>query len=103
MTLLQVEDLEQSRDLDEQAYKEVCGGFAGFLSGLFAVSGGGFPGITNNYFMDIDVTQNIVQQNPVNLTIGVGEGATFAMGGGISIAPVNAASPVNLIQGGPTG
>ena len=102
MTHLQVEDLEQNRDLDEQAYRDVCGGFAGFLSGLFAPApgSGGMPSITNNVFIDYDYTQNVFQQNPVNLSIGAGDNSIVAIEGGISIMPVSAGSPMTFVYGG---
>lgn len=98
---LELNDLAVSTDLDEQAYREICGGWAGFLSGLFAPTPGGMAGMTNNFFIDYDVTHNIFQQNPVNLTVGAGDGSVVAIDS-LNITPVSAGSPMTFVQGSPT-
>lgn len=98
---LNMKDLECSQELDQKACRELCGGWAGFLSGLFAGSPGGMRGITNNIFVDYDETTNIFQQNPVNLTIGAGDGSVVALGN-LNITPVSAGSPMTFVQGAPT-
>lgn len=97
---LELNDLDLSTDLDEQAYREICGGWAGFLSGLFASTPGSMPGMTNNFFIDYDVTHNIFQQNPVNLTVGAGDGSVVAIDS-LNITPVSAGSPMTFVQGQP--
>lgn len=97
---LELIDLEMSQELDQQAYTDICGGWAGFMSGLFAPTQGGFPGMTSNYLIDYNVTQNIFQQNPVNLTIGAGDGAIVAIDS-LNITPVSAGSPMTFVQGSP--
>ncbi len=96
-------DLERNDDLDAQAYKDVCGGWAGFLSGLFAPTPGGLlPNMTSNYFFDIDVTNNMytMQQNPINLSIGAGNGSVVAIDS-LNLTPVSAGSPMTWVQGTP--
>ncbi|MFK7913431.1 MAG: hypothetical protein AB8B93_05915 [Pseudomonadales bacterium] len=99
---LQLDDLQMDQDLDSNAYRDICGGWAGFLSGLFAGSpGGGMPGMTNNFFVDYDVTHNIFQQNPVNLNVGAGDGSVVAIDS-LNITPVSAGSPMTFVQGTPS-
>ncbi len=97
---LEMKDLELNQELDQQAYAEICGGWAGFLSGLFAPSQGGMPGMTSNFYIDYDVTHNIFQQNPVNLTVGAGDGSVVAIDS-LNITPVSAGSPMTFVQGSP--
>ena len=98
MAILQVDDLKESRELDEAAYREVCGGWAGFLSGLFAPSGGSM-GVTNNLFIDYDVNNFVFQQNPINLSVGAGDNSIVAIES-LNIAPISAASPMTFVYGG---
>jgi hypothetical protein len=98
MSRIQTSDLSLSCELDREAAGELHGGFAGFLSGLFAGQPGGslMPSFTQNFYIDYD--QTIVQQNPVNLNIFAGDGGVNAIGD-ISIMPVSAGSAMTVIQG----
>lgn len=98
---LELNDLNLNEDLDEQAHRAVCGGWAGFLSGLFAPTPGRATGMTTNFFIDYDVTHNIFQQNPVNLNVGAGDGSVVAIDS-LNITPVSAGSPMTFVQGSPT-
>ena len=99
MSMIDLPDLSMSRELDRDAASELHGGFAGFLSGLFAGQPGSaiVPSFTQNFFIDYD--QTIVQQNPVNLNVIAGEGGINSIGS-ISIMPVSAGSPMTVVQGG---
>jgi len=85
-----------SGELDRAAVADLYGGFAGFLSGLFAGQPGSavLPSFTQNFFIDYD--QTIVQQNPINLNIVAGNGGVNAIGD-ISIMPISAASPMTVV------
>ena len=100
MSALNISDLPMNAELDAQACREVTGGWAGFLSGLFAGAPGGPMGMTTNLFVDYNVTNNIFQQNPVNLTVGAGDGSVVAIDS-LNITPVSAGSPMTFVQGTP--
>ena len=87
MSCIAVDDLVRDPLTDASA-AEVLGGWAGFLSGLFAGRPGSalVPSITQNYLIDYD--QTIIQQNPVNLNIIAGDQGVNAIGD-ISIMNVN--------------
>ena len=97
MTSLAVTDLRREDDLTQSHAAEVEGGFAGFLSGLFAgrPGGAGLPSITQNFVIDFD--QTIVQQNPVNLTFAAGDGGANVVGD-INVMNVNTGS-INVLDG----
>ena len=100
MSILQLEDLERNDELDRRALTEVQGGFYGFLSGLFAGSpGGALPSMTNNFFVDYDVTNIVMQQNPVNLNIATAENSAVSIGS-FNPTTLNINSGQNLLMGG---
>ncbi len=97
---LAIKELDKNTELDREARKAVCGGFMGFLSGLQAFGpGGGYgPGnVTNNVL--VNYTQNIFQQNPLNVNISAGDGGVVSMGD-FSPMLLSAGSPMTFVQGG---
>lgn len=101
MTQLSVTDLAHDQELDREARHQLRGGFFGFLAGLQAFSApvpGPVPmSITNNVF--VDYTQNIFQQNPLNVSITAGDGGVVSIGD-FSPMLLSAGSPMTLLQGG---
>ena len=65
MSLITIDNLTESRELDSAAATEL---FGGHMSGSS----------TNNYFYS--ETTNIFQQNPLNVSISAGDGGIVAMG-----------------------
>ena len=102
MSILHLEDLERNEELDRDARRNVHGGFYGFLSGLFAGSPGALPSMTNNFFVDYDVTNIVMQQNPVNLNIAAAENSAVSIGS-FNPTVLNINSGQNLLMGGGTG
>jgi hypothetical protein len=103
MNQLSVRDLAHDLELDREAQHQLRGGFYGFLAGLQAIRPSG-PGalpmnlsVTNNVF--VDYTQNVFQQNPLNVNITAGEGGVVSMGD-FSPMLLSAGSPMTLLQGG---
>ena len=103
MTQLCLQDLACDLELDRKAQRQLSGGFFGFLAGLQAFRPA-VPGplpmnmsITNNVF--VEYTQNVFQQNPLNVNITAGDGGVVSMGD-FSPMLLSAGSPMTLFQGG---
>ncbi len=93
MSKLVINDLAVSRDLDQAAVMDICGGFT--TNWIQAVHDQGFPGlynITNNY---IDYDFN-VYQNPTIFNVYNGEGNSGTIVNSFSTLSVNAASPAGI-------
>lgn len=87
MTTITLNDLPLSLELDRAAAVEIAGGF---LEGLWAYVEEGYMTGYNNFFVQYE--QNIVQQNPVNITNIISDtGGNVGIDNGFSF--VSAANP----------
>ncbi len=107
MSKLVINDLAQSKDLDQDAVMKICGGFS--LGWTVARSkqrpqSVGLPGssytsvynITNNY---IDYDYNVINQNPTIFNVYNGAGNSGTIVNDFDTMSISAASPA-LIQAG---
>jgi hypothetical protein len=109
MSTLVINDLAESRELDQAAVLKICGGFSlGWTVARRKQSSPGSipPGgsynltsiynVTNNY---IDYDYNVINQNPTIFNVHNGAGNSGTIVNSFETLSVSAASPA-LIQGG---
>lgn len=105
MSKLVINDLPESKDLDQAAVMKICGGFSlGWTvarNNTRSASPGGLAPTSiyniSNTFVDYDY--NVINQNPTIFNVYNGDGNSGTIVNTFDVMPINAASPA-LIQTG---
>lgn len=99
MTNLAIHDLGYDRELDSTAARELRGGMnLGFLSGLFAGVDSPILPFVQNYHIEIDYDETVIQLAPVNFT-NYADNGSIASTGPVNITNVIGSSSLTLLQG----